>query len=262
MSHPEITAENVTQLFPDVVQPLHPSNDPSTATPVAELAGADEEQTRLMNEMCIIVDDDENEIGMASKAECHLLKNINRGLVHRAFSVLLFDSQNRLLLQRRASEKVTWPDYWTNTCCSHPLAIPGETGADFHTAMQGARRAARRKLDHELGIKLTDEQAQSELKFMTRMQYGCAFEDGVWGENEVTYIFLLPLDTALNINENEIRDYKYLSREEFAAMYRDTSQPFTPWFKHMVREFLPDWWAALEQGELERCMNDPKHYRF
>lgn len=51
----------------------------------------------------------------------HLMENINKGLLHRAFSVFLFDSQNRLLLQQRATEKITFPDMWTNTCCSHPL---------------------------------------------------------------------------------------------------------------------------------------------
>lgn len=56
----------------------------------------------------------------------HLMTNIDQGLLHRAFSVFLFDSQNRLLLQQRASEKITFPDMWTNTCCSHPLNTPSE----------------------------------------------------------------------------------------------------------------------------------------
>ncbi|PWY72884.1 Isopentenyldiphosphate isomerase, partial [Aspergillus heteromorphus CBS 117.55] len=244
--YPQITAENVCQLFPDV-QPLSLSQTathPTSTTVHPELVGRDEEQIRLMNEMCIVVDEDENEIGMASKRACHLLPNITQGLLHRAFSVLLFDTSNRLLLQRRASEKITWPDYWTNTCCSHPLAIAGETGADFHAAMAGARRAAQRKLEHELGIRLSDAQAERGLKFMTRMQYECAFEGG-WGEKEVTYIFILQLDTDLDINRNEIRDYRYLSREEFGEMFADPTQLFTPWFRHMVREFLPAWWDAL-----------------
>ena len=54
------------------------------------------------------------------------MENINTGLLHRAFSVFLFDSQNRLLLQQRASEKITFPDMWTNTCCSHPLNTASE----------------------------------------------------------------------------------------------------------------------------------------
>jgi isopentenyl-diphosphate delta-isomerase len=81
------------------------------------------------------------------------MENINSGLLHRAFSVFLFDSANRLLLQQRASEKITFPDMWTNTCCSHPLGVPGETGADLEAAIMGVKRAAQRKLHHELGIK-------------------------------------------------------------------------------------------------------------
>src|SRR5690606_8301969 len=83
----------------------------------------------------------------------HRMGNINKGLLHRAFSVFLFDSNWRLLLQQRASEKITFPNMWTNTCCSHPLAIENEFGADLESGTQGVRRAAQRKLDHELGIK-------------------------------------------------------------------------------------------------------------
>lgn len=69
------------------------------------------------------------------------MKNIDDGLLNCAFSVFLFDSQNRLLLQQRASEKITFPDMWTYTCCSHPLGIPGETGAELEEAIQEVRRA-------------------------------------------------------------------------------------------------------------------------
>ena len=81
------------------------------------------------------------------------MTNIDKGLLHRAFSVFLFNSKNELLLQQRATEKITFPDMWTNTCCSHPLGIPGEGGAELAEAVEGVKRAAQRKLDHELGIK-------------------------------------------------------------------------------------------------------------
>jgi isopentenyl-diphosphate delta-isomerase type 1 len=110
------------------------------------------------------------------------MKNIDQGLLHRAFSVFLFDSQNRLLLQQRASEKITFPDMWTNTCCSHPLGIPGETGAELEAAVQGVRRAAQRKLNHELGIKAKQVPLDG-LEFLTRIHYK-APSDGKWGEHE------------------------------------------------------------------------------
>jgi len=108
--------------------------------------------------------------------------NIDRGLLHRAFSVFLFDPQNRLLLQQRASEKITFPDMWTNTCCSHPLGIPGETGVELAEAVQGVKRAAQRKLNHELGIK-PSQVPISDFKFLTRIHYK-APSDGKWGEHE------------------------------------------------------------------------------
>ena len=112
------------------------------------------------------------------------MTNINAGLLHRAFSVFLFDSKNRLLLQQRASEKITFPDMWTNTCCSHPLGVPGETGADLDTAVMGVKRAAQRKLDQELGIK-KEQVPLDNFQFLTRIHY-LAPSDGKWGEHEST----------------------------------------------------------------------------
>ena len=77
------------------------------------------------------------------------MTNIRKGLCHRAFSVFLFDKENRLLLQQRASEKITFPSYWTNTCCSHPLMRADET---IEEKAFGVKNAATRKLEHELGI--------------------------------------------------------------------------------------------------------------
>lgn len=63
---------------------------------------------------------------LSSPSSAHLVENINKGMLHRAFSVFLFNTKNELLLQQRATEKITFPDYWTNTCCSHPLHTPQE----------------------------------------------------------------------------------------------------------------------------------------
>jgi isopentenyl-diphosphate delta-isomerase len=110
------------------------------------------------------------------------MTNIDQGLLHRAFSVFLFDSDNKLLLQQRASEKITFPDMWTNTCCSHPLGIPGETGSGLEESVMGVKRAAQRKLDHELGIK-AEQVPIDQFKFLTRIHYK-APSDGNWGEHE------------------------------------------------------------------------------
>jgi len=110
------------------------------------------------------------------------MTNIDKGLLHRAFSVFLFNSKNELLLQQRATEKITFPDMWTNTCCSHPLGIPGETGDELVESVAGVKRAAQRKLDHELGIKVAQVPFE-DFKFLTRIHYK-APSDGKWGEHE------------------------------------------------------------------------------
>ena len=84
---------------------------------------ADNEQISLMSEAVILVDEDDNQIGQASKVAAHH----GAGLLHRAFSVLLFDRNKRLLLQKRAEDKVTFPGVWANSCCSHPLSSPEES---------------------------------------------------------------------------------------------------------------------------------------
>lgn len=145
------------------------------------LAGHDEEQIRLMEERCIVLDNDDRAVRDGSKKECHLMTNINKGLLHRAFSVFLFDpSTGKLLLQRRALEKITFPNMWTNTCCSHPLAIKGELD---EAEQVGVRRAAQRKLEHELGIP-PEQVPIDEFQYLTRIHYLAECDGGVWGEHE------------------------------------------------------------------------------
>jgi isopentenyl-diphosphate Delta-isomerase len=118
------------------------------------------------------------------------MENINKGLLHRAFSAFIFrPSDGKLLLQQRASEKITFPDMWTNTCCSHPLD-------DFEVEkveenQLGVRSAASRKLEHELGIP-TSQTPIDQFQYLTRIHY-LAPSDGKWGEHESAYAHLLYL---------------------------------------------------------------------
>src|SRR5579859_2070098 len=112
------------------------------------------------------------------------MTNINKGLLHRAFSVFLFDPvTKKLLLQQRASEKITFPDQWTNTCCSHPLHTASELGYDLPSSIEGVKCAAQRKLDHELGIKALQVPLEG-FRFLTRIHYLSASGEGLWGEHE------------------------------------------------------------------------------
>ena len=109
----------------------------------------DSTQEKYLEERCILVNEDDVVVGNETKRTCHLNVNIEAGMLHRAFSVFLFNSKGELLLQKRSDVKITFPQCWTNTCCSHPLYCPEELDETDH---MGVKRAVRRKLMHELGI--------------------------------------------------------------------------------------------------------------
>lgn len=139
----------------------------------------DEKQVQLLAEMCILIDENDNKIGADTKKNCHLNENIDKGL-HRAFSVFLFNTENKLLLQQRSDAKITFPGRFTNSCCSHPLSIPGER--EENNAI-GVKWAAKRRLKAELEIPL-EEVDLNEMDYLTRIYYK-AQSDGIWGEHEV-----------------------------------------------------------------------------
>jgi isopentenyl-diphosphate delta-isomerase type 1 len=126
-----------------------------------------------------------------------------RGVLHRAFSVFVFDQHGRLMLTRRAAAKITFPNVWTNACCSHPLhgMTPNEvddinTDAkedDDHVRTEGIKNAVVRKLQHELGI-APDSIDKDRLVFVKRFHYWASDtitygNDSPWGEHEIDYIF-------------------------------------------------------------------------
>ncbi|KAK5660304.1 hypothetical protein OQA88_12844 [Cercophora sp. LCS_1] len=236
-----ITAETILRLFPDI----DTSGD--------ALEGHDEEQIRLMDEVCIVTDEDDKPIGTASKKLCHLMTNIDKGLLHRAFSVFLFNDKNELLLQQRASEKITFPDMWTNTCCSHPLSVSTETGSNLPDSILGVKNAARRKLDHELGIK-PEQVPIEDFHFLTRIHYK-APSDGKWGEHEIDYILFIKANVDLNPSPNEVQATQYVSAEKLKELFKDPSLKFTPWFKLICESMLFEWWEHLDSG-LEKYENE------
>ncbi|KAJ9602707.1 isopentenyl-diphosphate delta-isomerase idi1 [Cladophialophora chaetospira] len=276
MASTTITRENVTTLFPDVHTRLigadmAPNHTPTTngTSPSNEnsddlLAGYDEEQIRLMDEMCIVLDTNDMPIGSASKKACHLMTNINQGLLHRAFSAFVFHPETKkLLLQQRASEKITFPDMWTNTCCSHPLAHPAETGnGDLLSNVEGAKRAAQRKLNHELGIPASQVPV-SNFSYLTRIHY-LAPSDGKWGEHEIDYILFIEADVTLEINKNEVQDTRWVSPEELKQMFKDVESQsgkdsalkYTPWFRLICEGMLFEWWEKLAQGRLSEVTDE------
>ncbi|KAJ8083982.1 isopentenyl-diphosphate delta-isomerase idi1 [Marasmius tenuissimus] len=206
------------------------------------LDGYDPVQSKLMEERCILVDEDDNSLGAADKKTCKFFPLSILGLLHRAFSAFIFrPSDGKLLLQKRAAEKITFPDMWTNTCCSHPLDDFEEEKIEKDA--YGVRVAASRKLEHELGIPQSQTPVD-EFQYLTRIHY-LAPSNGLWGEHEVDYILFLTRDVDVTPNANEISDYKYVDKAELQAMFSEQTNSFTPWFKLIARDFLFGWWDEL-----------------
>ncbi|EGG13841.1 isopentenyl-diphosphate D-isomerase [Cavenderia fasciculata] len=208
--------------------------------------GHDEVQIQLMQEECIVVDNDDKPLRPGSKKECHLMENISKGLLHRAFSIFLFNSENKLLLQQRAMEKITFPGYWTNTVCSHPLWLPNEL---IEENALGVRVAAQRKLNHELGVAF-EEAKVDQFKFMTKIHYlSPSVEDPQWGEHEIDHILIIKTNVNVHAVPNEVMDHKYVSKEELKEMIKQSDEnqiKLTPWFKLIALNHLDKWWDNLE----------------
>jgi isopentenyl-diphosphate delta-isomerase len=159
------------------------------------------------DECLILVDPDDNETGVLSKAECH----DGEGILHRAFSVFLFNDEGKLLLQQRASGKRLWPMFWSNTCCSHPRK--GET----------IEVAAERRLQDEL-------HAHAALEFVYKFSYQAKFEKS-GSENELCHVFLGFLENEAAANETEIEALRFISADQLDDEFRTIPESFTPWFK-------------------------------
>jgi len=213
--------------------------------------GHDPLQVKMMEEECILVDQKDTVIGHDSKKNCHLNTNIRKGLLHRAFSVFLFNTNGKLLLQQRSADKITFPLTWTNTCCSHPLHVPEELEEKDEI---GVKRAAQRKLFQELGIPAEDVPLDA-FHCVSRIHY-LAESDEVWGEHEVDYILIVQRDVRVEANPNEVASTQYVSPKELAALINDPNVLLTPWFRLITSGktdatikkdgLLDKWWAALD----------------
>ncbi|XP_036323564.1 isopentenyl-diphosphate Delta-isomerase 1-like [Rhagoletis pomonella] len=222
------------------------SSAAAAATPESStLTGVhDAQQALALKENCILVDPNDNAIGASSKADCHRV-NGETGAVklHRAFSVFLFNSKGEMLVQRRSVHKITFPDTYTNACCSHPLHDI-ELEREEANAI-GIRRAAQRRLNYELGI--PTEQIQPEnFHYLTRIHYHNT-GDGVWGEHEIDYILFLQKDVDLNPNENEVSEVRFVKRNEIDKAVNKFDAPMTPWFRLILKHKLKEWWDNLHQ---------------
>jgi len=165
-----------------------------------------DQQSAASDPMLILVDDHDNVLGHAPRTQCH----DGDGLLHRAFSVLLFDDRGRLLLQKRSAEKRLWPGFWSGSCCSHP--VQGEP----------IEEAAKRRLREELGV---DATILFSFKFGYRAKY---MERG--SEREICSVYTGNVSNGVRAAPREISDWRFAGPAELDGLISRSPDSFTPWF--------------------------------
>lgn len=160
-----------------------------------------------MSDLVILVNSKDQETGVMDKLEAH-----QKGLLHRAFSVLIFNSSNEFLIQRRAVSKYHSAGLWSNTCCSHPA--PEET----------ILNAAKRRLKEEMGFECNN---LTELYYLI---YKVEFDNNL-SEHELDHILIGFSDSKPKLNPDEASDWKYISYEELKKDIAGNPDNYTFWFK-------------------------------
>lgn len=166
----------------------------------------------MTEELVILVDENDNKIGLMPKMEAH-----EKALLHRAFSVFIFNDRNELMLQQRAKHKYHTPGLWTNTCCSHQR--DGETNIE----------AGKRRLQEEMGF-VTD------LEERTAFIYKAPFDNGLT-EYEYDHIMVGYYNNDPIINEDEVAHWKWVTLDAVNKDISENPQIYTAWFKIIFEKF-------------------------
>lgn len=166
-----------------------------------------------MLEEVILVDENDNEIGLMEKMEAH-----EKALLHRAFSVFVFNKNGELLLQQRALHKYHSGGLWTNTCCSHPRK--GEVVIN----------SAHRRLMEEMGF-------DCELELKHKFIYKAPFTNGLT-EHELDYIFTGEFENTPHPNPDEVASYRWIKLEQLQKEIELHPENFTVWFRIILNQYL------------------------
>lgn len=170
----------------------------------------------------ILVNEHDDMIGIMDKLEAH-----KQGLLHRAFSIFIFNTKGDMLLQQRAISKYHSGGLWTNACCSHPK--PGEN----------TKGAAQRRLKEELGFETLIEK-------IFDFTYKAEFENGLV-EHEFDHVFAGGYEGKLDVDPDEVSDFCYKEVSEIKNMLQTHPQKFTAWF-HIAFPKIEEWWASRYQN--------------
>lgn len=166
----------------------------------------------MKEEQVILVNEKDEQIGVMPKMEAH-----EKGLLHRAFSVFVFNDEKKLMVQQRAAHKYHSPLLWTNTCCSHQRE--GEDSVS----------AGKRRLQEEMGF-VTD------LKESISFIYRAPFDNGLI-EHEYDHILIGHYNGQPDINPEEVADWKWMALEEINEDIKKTPNKYTAWFKIIFEKF-------------------------
>lgn len=166
----------------------------------------------MIEEQVILVNENDEPIGTMPKMEAH-----EKGLLHRAFSIFIFNDKNELMLQQRAADKYHSPLLWTNTCCSHQRV--GETNIE----------AGRRRLLEEMGF-------VTELKDVVSFIYKAPFDNGLT-EHEYDHVLIGYYNDNPNLNKEEVESYKWMTLEEVKEDMEQQPELYTAWFKIIFDKF-------------------------
>ncbi|TAK46963.1 MAG: isopentenyl-diphosphate Delta-isomerase [Xanthobacteraceae bacterium] len=179
----------------------------------------------MSDENLILVDERNRAVGTATKHAVH-----RDGLLHRAFSIFLVDSDGRLLLQRRHPRKYHSGGLWANSCCGHPRVH------------EPTLRGARRRLGEELGI-------SAKLRFGFFARYRAELDNGMH-ENEFVYVYFGEMAGPVIPNADEIIDIDFLTPHEIARAIAREPHSFTYWLKYYFQAHATeiDKFAALSAG--------------
>tara|TARA_R110002050_G_scaffold11921_19_gene39702 strand:- start:27672 stop:28199 length:528 start_codon:yes stop_codon:yes gene_type:complete len=166
----------------------------------------------MREENVILVNENDEQIGLMPKMEAH-----EKALLHRAFSVFIFNDNNELMLQQRALNKYHSPGLWTNTCCSHQR----EGESDI--------QAGKRRLQEEMGFAV-------DLKESISFIYKAPFDNGLT-EHEFDHILIGIYNNLPKINTDEVADWKWMSLETIKDDMVINSEIYTEWFKIIFDKF-------------------------
>lgn len=181
------------------------------------------QQEQMAKSQVAVVDENDNTIDKCDKYSAHRTDLGPKR--HRAFSLFLFNSEGKLLLQRRSSNKLTWPLIWANTCCSHPE--PDEP----------TFAAAVRRVKFELQIEV-DPIAN---KFCECGVFEYSAVSGKWTEHEIDHVVFGFYDAeTINFNEEEVAEVKWVSKEELDQWVKERPEELSPWLRKIHEKWLVD----------------------